>query len=427
MLRATAALVAGLALAAAPAAADLTAALAALDRGDAAAARPLLAQEEARAAFHLALVSSGEERAAALARARALAPGGWLAPALRALAESDAERFVEAVAAWREATAAAPDEPRLWKLLGDALRRAEAPAAEARQAYERAVALAPGYAAALLELGRLRLEAGEIAGAYNAFNHAVGEDGRPVAALIGRATASLYVGDRQGAVADLERAAGLAEPGADRYRALMGVVYVRTFERRLPEGLDHAEQAVAMWQELGRADMAAAAANATGRVLLESGDPVAAERWYERGGRIIADSALAPEQRTIWRVRELHGRARCAAARRERARADDLAIQALQLMDSDPANADHYAWIGPYLTGYLRFAERDYAAALEALTASDTERPYIQYLIAECHARRRARAEARVWYERALAGSTGLDPESVIVRPLAEDWLARNR
>lgn len=351
---------------------------------------------------------------------------GWLEPALRALAAAGEERFADAAAAYRQATEAAPNDPRLWKYLGDALRRAD-DTAGARTAYERAAALAPAWSPALLELGRIRQAAGEFGQAFNAFNHSVNEEGRPVAGLIGKATASLYLGDRGGAVETLDHAASIAEPGMDRYRALMGVLYVRTFERKLPEGLDHAERAVAMWTDLGRADMAAAAANATGRVLLETGDPDAGELWYDRAAQIIQGSSLPAEERTIWKVRELHGKARCAAARRERERADDLAIQALQLMDTDRANADHYAWIGPYLTGYLRYWERDYAAALDSLLASDTERPYIQFLIADCYARRRSRDEARAWYQRALAGATGLDPESVIVRPLAEAWLEKNQ
>lgn len=418
----------GLVVATAPAMADRDGGLAALDRGDLAAAREELRADEGFTAFYLALASEGEERAAALARARSLSVGeaGWLAPALRGVEAIDGERFDEAAAALREATAAAPADPRLWKLLGDVLARAQQPA-DSRAAYERAVGLAPAYSAALVALGEARLAAGEFGQAFNAFNHAVDEAGKPVAGLIGRATASLYLGDRQGAVDDLERAARLAPPGPERHRALMGTLYVRTLERRLPEGLDHAEQAIAMWTELGRADMAAAAANATARVLLETGDPVAAESWYDRAATIVASSSLPAAERSLWKVRELHGKARCAAARRERARAEELAIQALQAMDADRANADHYAWIGPYLTGYLRFWERDYAAALDSLLASDTDRVYIQYLIGESYSRRRSRDEARSWYQRALAGSVGLDPESVIVRPLAEAWLAKNQ
>ena len=96
-------------------------------------------------------------------------------------------------------------------------------------------------------------------------------------------------------------------------------------------------------------------------------------------------------------------------------------------MDGDPANAEHYRWIGPYLLGYLRIAERRYDEAIAELQASDTERAHIRLLIAEAHARKRDRANARIWYERALAAATGLDPESVVARPAARAWLEKNR
>jgi tetratricopeptide (TPR) repeat protein len=401
--------------------------LAALDRGDAASARPLLLRDAAESAYWLAVAERGVEGKVAAERAAALATGvgGWLEPASRGLVAAAAQKLPEAVAAFREATAAGA-EPRVWKQLGDLLVASD-DRAGARAAFDQAVTLAPDYPAALVALGDLQREAGDFGAAFNSFNHAVGADGLPISALLGRAAARLYMGDRDGTAGDLERAITLAEPGFDLYRALMGVVYLSAYERRLPQGLDRAERAVAMWQGLGRADMAAAAANATARVLLETGDADSAEAWYRRGGEIVAASSLAGDQRTIWRVRELHGLARSAALRREVERANQLAAEAQSLMESDPANSEHYQWIGPYLFGYLRIAERRYDEAIEELQKSDTERAHIRLLIADAYARKRDKTNARLWYERALAASTGLDPESVVARPAARAWLDKNR
>ncbi|KAB2954776.1 MAG: tetratricopeptide repeat protein, partial [Thermoanaerobaculia bacterium] len=326
----------------------------------------------------------------------------------------------------REAVAAAPREARLWKLLGDAL-RAAGDASGAYEAYERAVQLQPSYPAANLALGEIARSRGDFGAAFNAFNHAVDEQDRPLAALVARAGARLFMGDSEGAMGDLERAAAAAPPGADRGRALMGQVYVDAYLRRLPLGLEPAEQAVRMWQELGRAEQVAATCNAVGRVLLETGDAAGARTWYDRGWQAIERSGLAAEARTIWRVRHLHGQARSAAALRDLERAEALAGEAAALMAKDPANAEHYAWIGPYLTGYLRLAGRRYEEAVTELRRSDLERPYLRYLLAEAYARLRDRAAAREWYQKALEASTGLEPESVLVRPLATAWLAKNR
>lgn len=404
----------------------LAQARAALDRGDLDGARPVLATAAAEALFELALAERAEARAADLARAAALAPEGhWLRAAVEGVSLLDQEKAAEATARLRAAVTAKSTDKRLHKLLGDAL-RAQKDDAGALAAYNAAVALDPAYTAALLAVGDLKRTAGDFTAAYNAYNHAIDDQGRPVAALLGRAGARLFLGDKDGAFADLTKAAEASAPGTDRYRALMAYVYAQTYLRQLPQGLDRAEQAVAMWQGLGRPEMAAAACNAVGRVLLETGSSGAALEWYDRGWAIVQGSTMKAEERPIWQVRQLHGAARVAASRREIRKAQGLADEAKILMDSDPANAEHYKWIYPYLLGYLRYQDKRYAEAIEQLSLSETDRAYIQYLIADSYARDKQRENARLWYSKALASAAGLDPESAIVRPLASAWLAKN-
>lgn len=398
----------------------------ALDRGDLDAARPALAISAAEALFELALAERGEPRAADLARAGALVPEGhWIRSATAGLALLDQEKTPEAVARLREAVSAKSSDKRLHKLLGDALRTQNDPAGALKE-YNAAVVLDQSYTAALLAVGDLKRAAGDFTAAYNAYNHAVDEQGRPVAALLGRAGARLFMGDKDGAFADLAKAVDSAPPGNDRYRALMSILYAQTYLRQLPQGLDSAEQAVAMWQGMGRPDMAAAACNAAGRVLLETGSSGPALEWYDRGWAMVQGSTMKAEERPIWHVRQLHGAARVAAQRREVRKAQGLADEAKALMDSDPANAEHYKWIYPYLVGYLRYQDKNYPEAIAQLLQSETDRAYIQYLIADSYARGKDRENARSWYLKALASASGLDSESVIVRPLASAWLAKN-
>ncbi len=419
---------AGCLLAAGSSAQVPAAALSALDYGDAESARQPLAAAAAESAYWLAVAERGAARRAAAESAAALAPDslGWIRPAARALVALEDSKPVEATAALREATSLAPGNARLWKQLGDQLRAAD-DGVGARAAYQRAVDLQSPYPAANLALGDLLRGAGDFGGAFNAYNHALDERENPVGALVARASARLFLGDPEGAASDLERAASRAPAGPDRGRALMGLVYLRAYTRELPQALGRAEAVLAMWSELGRADTVAASANAVGRLLLETGDVEGAASWYERGWRAIEGSSLTPEQRILWRVRYLHAQSRLASQRREADRARLLADEARALMATDAANAEHYAWIAPYLDGYLRLAERRYPEAIAALQGSDLERPYIRYLMAEAYSRNRDRAAARDWYQRALDASTGLDAESVIVRPLATSWLAKNR
>lgn len=406
---------------------DLETALAAIDRGSDPAARPLLAARKAESGFWLAVSERGAARLAAAREVAAdVAAPEWMRTAAGALVAVEEGNRDAAIAGLRQATALAPGEARLWKLLGDQL-QAGGEADAARAAWEQAVALRPDHPTANMALGDLARRRGDFGAAFNAYNHAVDARGEPLAARFGRATARLFMGDAEGAVAELEEVARQAAPGPELARARMGLFYVRAYQRRTAEGIASAEAAVRVWEELGRPELAAGLANATARVLLETGDPEGAESWYLRGGQLIAGSALGEDQRALWRVRELHGLARVAASRRQLPRARELAAEARRLMAGDPANAEHYAWIGPYLEGYLLLAERRSAEAAVELGKSDLERPYIAWLLGEAQARNRNREAARGWYERALAAADGLDAESVIVRPLALAALERDR
>ena len=407
--------------------ADSAPALRALDAGDDAAARPLLAAEIAELSYYQAVAERGDQRKAAAERAAAMAPeGSWVRDAAAGLLAAEAGRDADAIAAYERATEAAPSQARLWKQLGD-LKSATDDRAGARAAYQRATTIDPSYAAALLGLGEVLRADNDFQGAYNAYNHAASETPGSVSALVGRAASRLYFGDRVGAAGDLEQAITAAKPGGDRYRALMGVVYLHTYLRDLPTGLERAEEAVRMWSDLGRTDMVAATLNAAARVQLETGEAEAAEGWYDRAWQAVQSSNMKLEERTIWQVRWLHGKARCASARRDSQRANAHADEARALMASDPANKEHYDWIGPYLDGYLALAQRRYEEAIAALQRSDLERAHIRALLADAYARNRDRDNARIWYQRALEASNGLDSESVIVRPVATAWLAKNR
>lgn len=409
-------------------AADRAAGLKALDYGESEPARAALADDAAEASLWLAFAESGAAREAAARRAIELTSDrtAWVGATATALIELGAGRNAEAVAAARQATALDPGRARLWKLLGDAL-EAQGDGAGARGAYEQAAALQPVYPAANVALGDLLRAQNDFANAFNAYNHAVDENEDPASALIGRASASLYLGDESGALADLRKAAEKAPPGPVRGRALLGILMVRAYQRQLPEDIDRADEAIRMWEELGNPEMVAATCNAVGRLMLETGFPEGSDGWYERGWQAIEASGLSAEERTIWKVRELHGLARGAASRRELTSARQLSEDATRLMGSDPANADHYAWIGPYLEGYLRLAERNWDDAVPEIQRSDLERPYLMLMLAEAYFRSRERDRAREWYQKALDASNGLDTESVIVRPQAAEWLARNR
>lgn len=409
---------------------EVSKAFEALDRGDGEASQATFARAAVEALLALAESQRGDAQKTTLARAAELVPADseglkQRVQGMQLLAEG---KNAEAVVLYGSLATREPRDKRVQYFLGVARQRAgDLPGAIV--ALREATNLDHGFGTALVALGDALRQVGDFGGAYNAYNHATAPDGRPVPALLGRAASRMLIGDQEGAAADLELAIKVSTPGMDRYRSLMGMFFLKSYERKVTDGVSRVEQAVAMWQELGRTDMAVAACNAAGRVFLETGDPDAGESWYQAGWNLVLDSKIAPEERTLWQVRMLHGTARAAAARRDFSRADSLVAQAKGLMDQDGGNAEHYAWIYPYLKAYVELSRRDPDAAianLQAVPPKEMDRPYLQFLMAEAYSRKRDREAARLWYERALAHSTGLDPETVIVRPLAAAWLAKN-
>lgn len=392
-------------------------------RGESAAAEEHFAGAAVEALIHLALTRQGEGRLATLEKAEALAPEGAAAlraviAAERAMADDDP---AAAEAALEQAVASDP-QGLLYERLAEA-ERGQGKLAAAAASYRAALDLDPGSLAARLGLGDVLREGGDFAAAAEAYGQAIEADPSLSTAYLGRAAARLFAGDLAGSRSDLDRAAELAPPGFPRHRALLAYPMTHAYARTLPEGSDRFEQAIAMWRELGRPDMAAAVGNAAGRVFLETGSPAAGRAWYDRAWRIVEDSSLAEERKVIWRVRHLHALARVAAQQGDLDSADRLSGEAAALEHTDPANAEHYAWIQPYLTGYLHLARRRYDAALHDLQASDLERPFIRYLIGRASESLGRLDEARAWFEKAVAGSVSFDTEAVIVRPLAEEWL----
>ncbi len=283
------------------AAGGLAQAQAALDRGDLDGARPGLSAAAAEAIFELALAERGEPRAADLARAGALAPEGhWIRAAAAGVALLDEEKTAEAIVRLREAVAARSSDKRLQKLLGDALRAQKDDAAgRSRPTTLRSPSIRDTRrrcSGSAISIGRPAISPPPTTPTTMPSTI---RDGRGRRSWAGPA-ARLFLGDEEGAFADLPRAVDVSPPGNERYRALMAIVYAHTYLRQLPQGLDRAEQAVAMWQELGRPEMAAAACNAVGRVLLETGSSGPALEWYDRGWAIVEGSTMKAEERPIW-------------------------------------------------------------------------------------------------------------------------------
>ncbi len=163
---------------------------------------------------------------------------------------------------------------------------------------------------------------------------------------------------------------------------------------------------------------AANAANALGRVLLETGDLDNAEKWYRTGYETAAKiQNVPPEEKDIWEMRWRHAQGRIAARRKQfdAARGHLAAVEGLVAKGTLPDGQQSFA---PQLAGYVAFYQGRYDEAIAALAKADQNDPFVLGLLAQAHEQKKEMATAKELYARVLA-QPGFSLQMALARPLA--------
>jgi tetratricopeptide (TPR) repeat protein len=173
----------------------------------------------------------------------------------------------------------------------------------------------------------------------------------------------------------------------------------------------------------GATDSAGGTANALGRVYLETGDIVNAEKWYRTGYEAaMKNEKRTPEQTDLIEMRWHHAQARIAARRKQfdeaRKQVDEVrAIAARGRLDE--AQTAQY----PYVAGYAAFFEGDYDKAIAELSKANQDDPFILSLLAQTYEQKHHIARARELYTKILA-LPDHSLQAALARPLAARRLA---
>jgi tetratricopeptide (TPR) repeat protein len=188
--------------------------------------------------------------------------------------------------------------------------------------------------------------------------------------------------DLEGHYADarghLTRAIALAPPEG-KLTALNAMAVSYAFERNADQGAQFYRQAYDL-ESAERPASAAEAANALGRLYLESGNTKQARRWYETGYETARRQRDEPaSQLALWQLRWLHAQARIAARENHRREARTKLAEAQALVAKSPALQDQAPALA-YLTGYVELYAGDPHAALAALAGADQRDPFVVML-----------------------------------------------
>jgi tetratricopeptide (TPR) repeat protein len=218
----------------------------------------------------------------------------------------------------------------------------------------------------------------------------------------------------------LSRAIQLA-PEDGKRPALMAMAVSWAFQKRTVDAAKAYEQVFDKDVAAGRHADAAEAANALGRLLLETGDFAGARRWYQTGYEQARRQPSEPgSQLALWKFRWLHAQARIAA--REGKPADTLLRDVRELVAGSKELADQAPAVA-YLEGYVALERRDPKAALPALARADQTDPFILMLIARAHEQLEQRAAARETWQKVMA-LNGHSLQNALARPAARAALA---
>jgi tetratricopeptide (TPR) repeat protein len=284
-----------------------------------------------------------------------------------------------------------------------------------------AVAQTPD-AAALVKDGQKLLADGNLDAAVSKFREAVAAEPERYEAHDALGQALDLQGQYTEAREHLERAIALApEDAKNRALAAMGTSFA--FESKAEDAARYYRRAFDAQMEAKDPGMAAATANALGRVYLESGNTVKAEQWYRTGYETSRRLSHRPAAQIIlWDLRWQHALGRIAARKGQRATALQHAAAVQRLLDKGGNEGQRPVY--PYLLGYIDFYTRHYRGAIAALEKGDQTDVFVLGLIAQSYQKLHDEAHAREYFEKVMAG-TNHNINAAFARPIAREYLKR--
>jgi tetratricopeptide (TPR) repeat protein len=267
------------------------------------------------------------------------------------------------------------------------------------------VAVVPAAAqedpAAEVKAAEKLIQDGDLAGAIQSLERTVAAAPRSFAARIALGRALDLDGRHAAARRHLEEAVARA-PDDARNAALSALGISYAFESKPDEAARYYQRVFDAHVQANDRSSAAAAANALGRIYLESGNMPKAEQWYRTGYETAKQISHQTAARLdLWEMRWHNALGRIEARRGRKAAAAEHAAAVKTLLDK--GGNDNQKAFYPYLLGYIAFYSKDYRGAVRELSQGDLSDPFVLGLIAQAHEKLRDRRLAGEYYARVLA------------------------
>jgi tetratricopeptide (TPR) repeat protein len=284
-----------------------------------------------------------------------------------------------------------PDERLVQMMLGQVYVAAAKPA-EARAAYQRAIAIDPSLPRVYAFLGNLELLADNYAKAREAYT----------------------------------KAASMAPKGAIPFNAVFGTVFTHIYEGQF----DVAAQKIEAMREDYRKNNGAAQFpevfiwNALARVHLENGKPELALEEYKKGYESVPASSLPDDQKKAWLGRMHHGMGRALAKLGKHDEAWKQAETIKAMIEAGGEQGKQYWPAYHYMAGYLKLEAGDYKAAVEHLGQADKTDAFHLLLLARAYEKAGDGENAAKTYK-TIVDSQQVSMERALAYPEAKRKLKR--
>lgn len=281
-----------------------------------------------------------------------------------------------------------------------------------------ALAQPPPDASALVQKGRRLVADGKLAEGLTFYEQALVAQPRLADAHLATGIVLDLMGRYAEARRHLTQAIEQASPEL-KANTLGAMAISFAFERRTADAAAFYQEVFDLEQNAKRPGAAAGAANALGRLYLETGDLKKAREWYQTGyetSRRQPDEAAS--QLALWELRWLHAQGRIAARSGDAASARRHLEAARQLVAKTPTLKDEGPTVA-YLAGYVALYTGDVATARAEMARADQRDPFNLLLQAEAADKAGDKAAARGYWEKILT-LYGHGLQHALSRPVAQ-------
>ena len=329
--------------------------------------------------------------------------------------------FAQAITHYKKATELEPDYSTAFNILGYAYRQNES-YAEAENAFKKYIELIPNDPNPYDSYAELLLKMGRFDEAIVQYNKALAVQPNFVNSHFGIAAALAYQGKTSDAQAELQKITEKARSDGERRTALFGQIVVAVDSGKLDQALAEVDKQYAIGQKNNDVPAMAGDHQLRANILLEMGRHDDARKAYDQALKVTSESNLSQEVKDNAARIHRYNVARVAIAKKDLAAAKTETETFRKAVEA-AKNANQMRQAHE-LAGRIALEEKNYDAAIAALTQANQQNPDVLYMLGQAYHGKGDTAKAKESFTKAAKFNSLPQLNYAFVRSKAERALA---